>query len=174
MSQDKELTNPHSDPTTSRIANVVSSPPNIEHCDVPLPPRNPNMTYIKQYSLPSLECRPRTTGIVETTNQHIFTTMTHITSENRCLQSYRNKMKLALTVTALVVVMVTVPAVYISVNNKKTGIHNSVINQNTEIRDIDTSSVINQKTEIHNTNSSGLTRMTEVPTVNSHLAFNGM
>ena len=168
MSQDKELTNPHSDPPTSKIANVVSSPPNLKHCDAPLPARNPNTNYIKQYSLPSLECRQKTT------NQHSFTTMTHIPSENRCLQPYRNKMKLALTVTALVVVMVIVPAVYISVNNKKTEIHNNVINQNTEIRNYDTSSVINQKTEIHNTNSSGLTQMTEVPTANSHLSFNGM
>ena len=79
-------------------------------------------------------------------------------------------MKLALTVAALIVVMVTVPAVYTRVINQKTEIHNSVIDQKTEIHNI----VINQKTEIHNTNTSVLNKMTEVPTVNSRLTFNGM
>ena len=170
MTQGKELSNPHSEPTTSRVVNVVSSSPYLKPCNVPLPPRNPNMTC----SLESVEGRPRTTEVVEAANQHSFTTMKRIPYQNKCLQPYRNKMKLALIVTVLAVVMVTVPAVYTSVNNKKTDIHNSVIDQKRMIHNIDTSSVINQKTEIQNSNSSVLTQMTEVPTANSHLAFTGM
>ena len=136
----------------------------------PLPPNNPDMTYIRQCSMTSLEGRPGTLGIVEAANQPSFTTMTHISSDKRCLQPYRNKMKLALTIAALIVVMVTVPAVYTRFINQKTEIYNSVIDQKTEIHNI----VINQKTEVHNTNSGVLNKVTEVPTVNSRLTFNGM
>ena len=160
MTQGKELSNPHSEPTTSRVANVVSSSPYLKPCNVPLPPHNPNMTYIKQCSLESVEGRPGTTEVVEAANQHSFTTMKRIPYQNKCLQPYRNKMKLALIVTALAVVIVTVPAVYTSVNNKKIDIHNTVIDQKRMIHNINTSSV--------------LTQMTEVPTANSHLAFTGM
>ena len=144
MSKGKELLNPSQEPTTSRIANMVSSSPYHLPCNPPLPPRNPDMTLIKQYLLPSLEGGPGTLGVVEVGNQHSFTTMTRIPSQNQCLQPYHNKLKLALIVAVLTVVVVTVTAVY--------------------------TSVINQKTEIHNTN----TQMTEVPTNNSHLTFNGM
>ena len=129
MAQGKELSNSHSEPTTSRIVNVISS----STCNVPP---------------------------VDAANQHSFTTMKRIPYENKCLQPYRNKMKLALIITVLTVVMVTVPTVYTSVTNQKTEIHN-----------INTSSV---KTEMPNTKSSVLTQMTEVPTVDSHLTFNGM
>ena len=144
MSKGKELSNPCSEPTTSRIANVVSSPPYHIPCNPPLPSSNPDMTYIKQYLLPSIEGGPGTLGVVEAANQHSCTTMTRIPSQNQCLQPYHNKLKLALIVAVLTVVVVTVTAVY--------------------------DNVINQKTEMHNTN----TQMTEVPTDNSHPTFNGM
>ena len=144
MYKGKELSNPCLEPTTSRIANVVSTPPYHIPCNPPLTPCNPDMTCIKQYLLPSLEGGPGTLGIVEAANQHSFTTMTRIPSQNQCLQPYCNKLKLALIVAVLTLVVVTVTAVY--------------------------ANVINQKAEIHNTN----TQMTEVPTVNGHLTFNGM
>ena len=74
-----------------------------------------------------MEGGPGTLGIVEAANQHSFTAMTRIPSENRCLQSHSNKLKLALITAVLTVVMVTVQAVY-----------NSVINQKTEILNIST------------------------------------
>ena len=144
LSKGKKLSNPYSEPTTSRIANVVSSPPYDIPCNPPLPPRNPDMTYIKQYSLPSLEGGPGTLEVLEAANEHSFTTMTRIPSQNQCLQPYRNKLKLALMIAVLTVVMVTVPAVY--------------------------DRVINQKAEIHSTNI----QKTEIPTDSNYLTFNGM
>ena len=139
MSKGKELSNPHLEPTTSRISNVVSFPlyseprpafplpPSIPPL---LPPRNPNKTSIKQYLLPSMEGGPGTLGIVEAANQHSFPTMTHIPFENTCLQSHRNKLKLALLTATLTVVMVTVQAVYNSLFKKKTEIVNISTNVN--------------------------------------------
>ena len=153
----EDLSNTHLEPTTSRITNVVSPPaypkPRPSSHLAPLfpptpPPRNPNMTPIKQYSLPSQEGRPGKLGIMEAANQQSFTTMTRIPSQTKCLQSYHNKMKLALMITVLTVVIVTVPVVY--------------------------TSVIKQNTEIPNINTSDLTQRTDVPTANSHFAFDGM
>ena len=164
LSKGKELPNRNLEPTKSRITNVVSSPP---HPASPLqpsippspPPRNPNMTSIKQYSSASLEGRPGTLGIIEATNQHPFTTMTHIPSQNKCLQPYRNKLKLALIITVLTVVMVTVPALYTSVINQKKEMHNTNISGPTWTKN---------PTEIPDINTSVLTQRTEVPTANNH------
>ena len=172
MSKGKELPNSYLEPTKSRITNVVSSPshpgsPLQPSIPPPPPPRNLNMTFTRQYSSASLEDRPGTLGIIEAANQQSFTTMTRIPSQNTCLQSHRNKMKLALIDTVLTVVLVTVPSVYTSVINQKTGMHNTNTSgptwtkDPTEIPDIST-------TKIPNINTSVLTQRTEVPTANNH------
>ena len=179
------------EPTISRITNVVSSPPYTKCLASTLPmvippiPPQPNLGMASmQYSLPSVEDRSRTLGVVETVNQHFFTPMIHIRYQNKCLQPYHNKMKLALIVTVLTVVMVTVPAVYTSVINQKTeilDINTSVLTQMTKvptgIPDINTS-VLTERTEvpteIPDINTSVLTERTEVPTANSHLTSFGM
>ena len=140
MCKDKELSNPYLEPNTSGIANVASSSLYSKTCSAsPLPPSFPPT---------APPGRPGTLGTVEAANQHSFTAMTRIPYQNKCLQPYRNKLKVALMIAVLTVVMVTVPAVY--------------------------RSVIIQKTEIPNINTSILTQMTEVLTENSHLTFNGM
>ena len=124
-----------------------------------------------RYPLPALEGRSSqkialqslivaslsgTLGIVESANQHYFTTMKCIPHQNKCLQPYRNKLKLSLMIAVLTVVMVTMTAVY-----------SSFINQKTEIPNINT-------TEIPNINTSVLTQTTDVVTVNSNLVSGGM
>ena len=139
MCKDKELSNPHLKPNTSGIANVVSSSPYSKTCSAsPLPPSIPPT---------APPGRPGTLGTVEAANQHTFTAMTQIPYQNKCLQPYRNKLKVALMIAVLTVVMDTVPAVYTSVI---------------------------QNIETHNINTSVLTQTTDVLAENSHLTFNGM
>ena len=194
LSKGEELSNPHSEPTTSKNATVVSSPPYPEpHPSSPLPlaipppppPRNPGMASM-QYSLPSVQGRSSqkssikslivaslsgTLGIVEAVNQHSLTTLTGRSSQNKCSQSHPNKIKLALIIAVLTLVIITVSAVYTSVIKQKTDIPNintaSVINQKTEIPNINTSvltQMTNISTEIPDINTSVLTQMTKVPT----------
>ena len=90
-------------------------------------------------------------------------------------------MKLALIVTVLAVLMVTVPAVYTNVINRKTEIPNISTTQitkvPTEIADINTSVLIQMTkvpTEIADINTHVLTQMIEEPTANRHLTSFGM
>ena len=165
MSKEKEISNLHLEPTTSWIANLVpsspypkpylaSSPPSLT--PPPLPPRNSNMT-LSKHSSNSLESRSGTRGTVKVANQHSSPSLIARPSGNEFLQFHRNKLKIALKIAVLTLVMVTVPSVYTSVTY--------------------------QKTEIPNTNKSILTKMTEVqidiqmteaPTANNQLTFNGM
>ena len=170
MPKQKEVSNLHFEPTTSETANLkqfLSSP-------FPLvipPPGNPSMASM-QYSLPSLEGRSSqkssiqtlivaslsgTLGLVEAVRRHSFSTLTGFSSQNKCLQYHHSRLKLALLIAVLSGVMVTVPAVY-----------TSVINQKTDIQNINTSA-LSKMTEIPNK-----TQMIEVPTANNHLTFNGL
>ena len=165
MSKGKELSNPHLEPTTSRIANpgpCTASPLPLS-IPPPLPPRNSNMTSNKQYPLTSLESRSGPQELVDATTQHSFPTMTRVISQNKCLQPYHNKLKLALTIAVLTVVMVTViTAIYTSVTNQKTEISN--ISKMTEV----------QMTELQMTEVQIETQTTQVTTANNKLTFNGM
>ena len=194
FSTDKEL---HLEPTTSRIANVVSSAPYpkprsaspLPLVNTPLlPPRKPTMGCM-QYSLPPLEGRTSqkivlqslivaslsgTLGIVEPSNQHSFTTLKDRPSQNKCLQSNYSKLKVALTIAVLAVVMTIVPVVYTSYINQKIEIPN--INT-TEIPNINTTEIPNiNTTEMPNINTSLLNQImiTDVPTINSNLIPFGM
>ena len=94
-------------------------------------------------------------------------TMKCIPFQHKCLQPYRNKMKVVLIIAVLTVVMVTVPAVYTSI---------TCTNQKTEIPNVNTSGLIQTRVhnEIPNINTSDLTKMTEVPIESRELTFNGM
>ena len=179
LSKDRELSDLYLEPTTSRIADVVSSLSCPKLCSAsplppvnppPPPPRNQGMASM-QYTLPSLEggssrktalqsltvaSLSGTLGIVEAANQHSFHTVTGGASQNNCLRSKYGKLKVALTTAVLAVIMITVPVVYIS-----------FFKQKTEIPNINT-------TEIPNINTSVLTKTTDVPTVNSNLISGGM
>ena len=180
LSKDKELSNLHLEPTTSRIANVVSSLPYPKLHSAsplppvnppPLPPRNPAMASM-QHSLPPLDGR----SSQEIALQSIIDASVSVTlgraSQNKCLQSNYIKLKVALTIAVLAVVMVTVPVVYTSFINQKTEIPYI---HTTEIPNINTSEIPNiNTTEIPNSNTSALTQITDVPTVNNNLTSVGM
>ena len=185
MSKDKELSNLHLEP----LPPVIPSPP---------PPCNPTMASM-QYSLSTLEGRTSqkivlqslivaslsgTLRIVEPSNQHSFTTLKDRPSQNKCLQSNYSKLKLALTIAVLAVVMITVPVVYTSFINQKTEVPNintSGLTQRKvpiEMPSINTTEIPNinniNTTETPNINTSVLMQITDLPTVNSNLISGGM
>ena len=162
MFKEKEISNLHLEPTTSRIANLVpsspypkpylaSSPPSLT--PPPLPPRNSNMT-LSKHSSNSLESRSGTLGTVKVANQHSSPSSIARPSGN---EFHHNKLKIALKIAVLTLVMITVPSVYISVTYQKTEIPN--INQ----------SILTKMTEVPID-----IQMTEAPTANNQLTFNGM
>ena len=189
FSIDKEL---HLEPTTSRIASVVSSAPYPKPCSAsrlplvnppPLPARNPTICSM-QYLLPPLEVRSSrkialqslivaslsgTLGIVAAANRH---SLTGTASQNKCLRSNYGKLKVALTIAVLAVVMTIVPVVYTSFINLKIEIPN--INTR-EMPNINTTEMPNiNTTEMPNINTSLLNQITDAPTINSNLIHFGM
>ena len=195
FSKDKELSDIHLEPTTSRIANVVTSLPCSELRSAsplplvnppPLPPRNPTICSM-QYLLPPLGGRSSqkialqslivaslsgTMGIVEAPNRHSFHSLTGRASQNKCLRSNYGKLKVALTIAVLAVVMTIVPVVYTSFINLKIEIPN--INTR-EMPNINTTEMPNiNTTEKPNINTSLLNQIIDAPTINSNLIHFGM